>query len=303
MKFRSILIAGAALGVILPTVLIIGCGDREIVSRWYDRPITIDGIDAGNEWDNARNYFDDKKVTLGVVNGADTVYVRVSTTDLMMQRQILMSGLTVWFDEHSGRNKKIGVHFPVGVRGGESQMPGIDVQGEGASLPGRNLPPGVEDVQAQIQKLIDASQMTVELIGPGQNDRTTESIVDVRRYGIQCKLGYAKGSLVYELQIPLMREESCPCGISLKRAGAFGLGLETGQTNSSNMRQQSQGMGRGGDAGGYGGLRGGGMGGFGGGTRGGGRSGGGQGAGTGYGSSNMTEPLEFWLKIWLSPEH
>jgi uncharacterized membrane protein YgcG len=293
MKSHPCTFTCSVFSIIALIVIIIGCGGREIMSRLYDRPIIIDGVDTGDEWENARNYFEKEKVTVGIVNKPDTVYVRLSTRDRQIQRNLLAMGLTVWFDERGGRNKTIGIHFPIGMQGG------------GRSMMGRNTPNNRSDTptaggnnQEQLKKLLDSSQMEVELIGPGKNERSTVSIIDSQQYGIQCRIGDTQGNLVYELQIPLKRTESCHYGIARNEVSAIGLGLETGKMDFEKMRQQ------GGERGRSGGMRpGGGIGGGvgGGAGRGGGR-GGGTGGGMGPGRQRMMESLELWLKVRLASE-
>jgi hypothetical protein len=270
------------------------------MSRLYDRPIIIDGVDTGDEWENARNYFEKEKVTVGVVNKPDTVYVRLSTRDLQIQRNLLALGLTLWFNERGGRNKTIGIHFPIGMQGGGRPMMDRNTPNDRSNTPNdrSETPTARGNNQEQLKKLLDSSQMEVEIIGPGKNERSTVSIIDAQQYGIQCRIGDMQGNLVYELQIPLKRTESCHYGIARKEVSAIGLGLETGKMDFEKMRQQ------GGERGRSGGMRPGG--GIGGGMGGGAGRGGGRGGSTGGGMGSrgqrMMESLELWLKVRLAFE-
>ncbi|MFC1552724.1 hypothetical protein ACFL6P_09215 [Candidatus Latescibacterota bacterium] len=263
----------------------------EIESAWRDREVIINGIDGGAEWENARYFFENENITIGLLNDENTMYIRLSSRDRIMQRQLLTLGFTVWFDEKGGRKKTLGIHFPLGSKTGGMEMIRRD---KNASM---------NDDLEQFRKMIEASQIDIEIIGPGKDAHTTLTVEDVRELGIHVKMDVSKGNLVYELQIPLLRSESQPYGIGMERAQAIGLGLESGKIDPAQMKSQ---MGNRGDSarssGGRGGMDG--MGGMGGG-RGGGRGGGGKGGGGrgGMGGGEMMpEPVELWLKTELASE-
>ena len=85
--------------IIFSAIIFAACGMRELESTWRDREITIDGIDEGTEWENARYFFDKEKVTIGLLNDENNMYVRISSRDLNMQRQLMALGFIVWFDQ------------------------------------------------------------------------------------------------------------------------------------------------------------------------------------------------------------
>jgi hypothetical protein len=307
MKPFSRALSRSSFGIIALIAILTGCGDHGILSRFYDRPIIIDGVDNGNEWENARIYFEKEKITVGVVNKPDTIYVRLSSHDRNIQRKLLALGLTVWFDESGGKNNKIGIHFPIGMQGTKVPMMDRNAPNDRSNNPDdqsntQNNQPEIPNAkgnnQEQFTKLLESAQNEIELIGPGKNDRNTMPINEAGEYGIQCRIGNEKGYLVYELQIPLKRNESCPYGVAVKEVTTIGLGLETGKADFRNMRQPGEGGRRGGGMGG-GGRGGGDMGGMGRGGMGGGR-GGGMGGGMGPGGQRATESLELWLKVRLA---
>jgi len=106
--------------------LIIGCGMNELDSVWCDRKITVNGIDDGTEWKNARYFLDYESVTFGLLNDENTLYLLLSTRNQGIQRQITTGGFTVWFDENGGKKKIFGIRFPVGMKVMKSELSKTD---------------------------------------------------------------------------------------------------------------------------------------------------------------------------------
>lgn len=264
--------------ILFSAILIVGCGMDEVESTWRDRAVTIDGIDNGIEWENSIYYFGEQKVAIGILNDESDLYIRLSSRDRNIQRQIVALGFTVWFDAKGGKKKTLGIHFPIGM-----QSSGIQVM-RGVGRIERN-----EDTD-QLQKMLEESQKEIEVFGPGKKESCTLFVADAKELGINSKINFSKGNLVYELQIPLVRSESKPFGIGSEVSQTIGIGLETGEINVEQMRNQMGG--RGGGMGGIGGRGGGGSGGMRGGRGRTGRRGGRQ----------MTESIELWLKTELASD-
>jgi hypothetical protein len=228
------------LGLIIPASLFFNCGMQELSSKWRDREIAIDGIDNGTEWENARNYLDEQKVTVGLMNDEKNLYVRLSTRDRTLQRQLAGLGFTVWFDESGGGKKKLGIHFPIGMQGMRNQqMPeGNLPPREGENNKEQPLPengaPGERPTRSggagQMDMMLAAVQNQLEMIGPGKNQRETLTAVEAQKIGILCRIGDTNGNLVYELQYPLYRNEESPYGI-----------MRTGQNYPDCLRNRENG--------------------------------------------------------------
>lgn len=278
---RAVLFLAAA------AIFVTGCGTPEIDSVWKNREITIDGSDPGTEWEGARHYFEDQKVTLGVMNDADFLYLRLSSRDRTVQGKILMLGLTVWVNPEGNKEKYLGVHFPVGRSG----RPGMQSGMAGRSQEGR---PSAGPMQGDMQEMLQGALGSIELIGPGSDETNPLAAVEADSLGILARIGIEGGNMVYELRLPLKPFERSLYYISKETLEKIGLGFQTGKmefrrrTREGGPRGGGGGMGGGGDIGGMGGMggRGGGIGGMGGtGGRGGGMT-----------SPNMN-PLELWMRI------
>jgi hypothetical protein len=281
-----------SLFMFLTAALFVGCDMHEVESKWRDREVTIDGIDDGPEWENVRYYFKKEKAAIGLLNDENNLYVRLSSRDRNMQKQLLALGFTIWFDAKGGKRKTLGIHFPIGMLAG-----GMEIM---RNMRGSNR----QEDPERLQKMLEELQMEMEIFGPGKNERCTMLVADAWELGITVKIDLSKGNLVYELQIPLSRSELRPYGIGTEIAQTIGIGLETGKINVEQMKNQRESRGGGGSRGGMGG-RGGGGGGKGGmgGRGGGGRGGmGGKGGGMGSMSPPVPESLELWLKTELASE-
>ena len=244
-----------------------GCGSIELKSHWRDRDILIDG--KNTEWRESLYSLDDQKLSVGLFNDEDFLYIGLLTNDRDLQRLISRRGLTLWFDKDGGEEQKFGVHYPVGFRG------------PGAS---REENPEGEEPEAQRESPPEASG-DLEIIGPGEGGRHKMTILETG--GIEVKLENSSGVLVYEIKVPLSEIGSHPFTIGAKTGSIIGVGLETA---GSRDRQGSPDEATGERSGRSGGLRGGGGGG--GRRRGGGgseRSGGGQ-----------PEPLKVWARVQLA---
>jgi len=201
-------------------LVLVGCGMQEMQSKWCDRKIAIDGVDSGEEWADARNSFNEQKITVGMYNNNDTVYILLSTSDQRIQRQLMAFGLTLWLDEYGGSAKVLGLRFPLGMKN-----PGGS--GGGRTTRGGNPMDVLETIQDNL-----------ELIGPELYTRSIISVNEAQKYGIQCRIGSTQGNLVYEVQYPLHRTDSCPYGISSRKIKTVGIEIETGRIDFSQERQQ-----------------------------------------------------------------
>ena len=274
-----------------------GCGMKELDSVWRDREVVIDGLDGGAEWEGARYFYDEQKVTIGVFNDDRYLYVRLSSRNSMTQRMMLAGGMTIWFDPTGKKGKSYGIHCPLGDTNKSDTTNG--------KAPDRTMNPGERRENLnRLEKMVEQAQKRVELIGPEEGVKNTMILAEVYELGIEVRLDVDKGNLVYELKVPLARSSNSPYGIGVEESGIISFGIESG---SITMPNRSGGRPDGkGDRGGGGGGRGGGIGGRGGGGRSGGMGGGGMGGGRSGGggmrpgSEPINERIEFWLKCRLA---
>jgi hypothetical protein len=270
---------GMAILIILLTSLLssVSCGGEKVESRYRDREIVIDGNDA--EWRGCDQLYDeDSSSRLAVINDEEYIYLCLTTWDRRTQQKILAMGLTVWFDAGGGEARNFGVQYPV-----KKDMEEMRAMRESRS----------RDVPEMLDGLVERSKYELEIISD-EYGRERFSIGDGDFIkGIEAMLGMRNAILICEMKVPIGKEDSGSYAIGATADREIGLGFETGEFDTEEMRSQ---MGdRGKPPGGMGGRRGGRGGGMGG------RGGMGQpGMGGGPGSRSDFEPLEVWMNLTLA---
>lgn len=241
-----------------------GCGGEEFESRWHDREIVIDG-DA-SEWRGTEQYSnDDKGIRFAVFNDGEYLYMCLSTWNAKTQQQILIRGLTVWFDAKGGDDRTYGIDFP--MTKGPGEMRGLRET-------------AAKDRAQAIRDLLVKSRSEMVIGRSEDSEGQWMFVEDGKELGIEAVLALDDRILVYELKVPLTGGDLLPFPDGLAEGGLAGLGLEMGKIDMGEMRKQMQGQ-----------RPPGGMGGMGGG-RSGGRSGGMR--------EIMEEELEAWMKVRLA---
>ena len=292
MKSKNIRTVFLSLILLLSSILSAGCGMYKIESLWRDRELISEGVDGVSEWENAQYIFQKENVSIGIINDDNALYLRLSTHDRNLQKQLLSLGFTVWFNPKGGKKKEIGIHYPVGMQGGGMQM----MQRGGSTDRGK--------LDEQLQKMLDTLPGEIEIRGTDKNDSFTLTTDEAKDYGIEVHIGYSRGNLMYELKMPLIKDISHPYSIGTETQQVVGIGLESEKIDMSQMSNR-----KGGHSSGMGGRGGGGMGGKGGGGGGRGGMGGGKGGRSGGmgGKSEgmrpqMQEAIELWLKTLIARE-
>jgi hypothetical protein len=248
------------------SLVVAGCGGLELESQRLDRTITVDG--ALTEWDGRLTYIDSKHVSVGLLNDEEYLYLGLATSDRATQTQVMMRGFTVWFDPEGGKERTLGIRYPLGA-----MEPGM--------RPGeRGNRPSLEDL-AQLHEVRE-SELEILI---GTSESLQMNLVEVGN--IDVALSFDKGVLRYELRIPLKKTEGYPFAVGALAGAEIGIGLETPEMDREAIRPR-MGGGKGGGMGGRGGGRGG--------------MGGGMGGRGGMGGSRpqMPEPLNVWTKVTLA---
>jgi hypothetical protein len=197
------------------TLLLSGCNDLKIASRWKDRDITIDG--KHNEWENALLYSEDKGVTVGFINDEKNLYMCLMAADQQVLMQSLAAGFTVWFDGMGNKKEKFGIRYPVGMR---ESRPGLQPKERGPQ--NRIRRPEMMDNQSQL-----------EIIHNDSNEKLNISELD--DYGISLKIGDYLGRFLYELEMPIQDSNSNEYAIMPKDDGTIKVGFELGKMERPEM--------------------------------------------------------------------
>jgi hypothetical protein len=271
--------------------------ESNLESSWLDRVITIDG--KAPEWAGREAFFDETNgLKIGFSNDGRYLYVYVSTWNQRMQRQILMNGLTVWFDATGGKSETFGVNYPM-----KRSMPATREMSRDTSA---ETP---RDMRNMLGNLLSEARGELAIVGSGGEPVASLSATDSGSTDVEAMIDIANRTLIYELKLPLARTDGTPYAINAEPGKIIGIGFKVGTRELGEMRR-----GEGAPSEGTGGRHGGGEGGFPGGGGGeGGFHGGGGGGGGGFhgggGGGEMggrgegpggAQPFELWTKVRLA---
>ncbi|GAB5535371.1 MAG: hypothetical protein Rubg2KO_16200 [Rubricoccaceae bacterium] len=264
------------LGLLL--VSVVGCSSTQrIQSAPSDQPVALDG-EVSDFAGAIRIVEGETGLSMGVKNDDDAVYVALVVRSESALRQILGGGLTLWLDPEGGKEKALGVRFPLAAAGAEARAAGRRGSGDEA--------PSAEEMQALLRERFGAALGEYEVVrGDGaQGVRFFTS--DAGAVGVGGSFDH--GELVLEYRIPL--GGTAEYALGAEPGGEIGLGLATPEVERPAQREEGR-AGRGGRSGG----RSGGMGG----RRGGGRGRGGQSGGRAS-QPGPPEPLNVWTRVELA---
>lgn len=100
--------------VLLPLTLgLAGCATFSTFtteSRTPEHPIVVNG--KADDWVGNLYVVEGERIELGFLNDQENLYVCLFTTDTYGRAQIMMQGLTIWFDPKGGRRRLSGSNFP-----------------------------------------------------------------------------------------------------------------------------------------------------------------------------------------------
>jgi len=234
-RIRNVLAALALLGL----AACASVKTFEIDSPTPARQVIIDG--RADDWAGRLFIIKGAKVSLGFLNGPDSLYVCLRTDDPGLRRQILRSGLTVWFDPAGGRNKVLGIKHPVGLRSSEEKVWTVE-----------------EPEQADAPEWVSSNLTEVEILRRGETGPVVMDIAGAA--GFEIKASAAGRDFVYELRLPLAKSGGGAVRLAAAPGGTIGIGFETGKSSRYGPAGRPGGMGGAGGVppvGGYGGRTGG----------------------------------------------
>ena len=258
---------------IIVLIVVNGCSSLEIVSKWQQDSLTIDG--SKKDWENNLQYIKDEKVAVGITNDNNNLYLCLVVSDNMRIMRILKSGLTIWIDPKNSDGEKIGIQYPIknrasSVRDFSKNFKNIDQK----------------ERQKKIFNKLILEQNEFVVLNEDEYPLFA-SPINKGSDGIELKMNYEYNQLVYELKIPLTGKDNL-LKINPKTDKKIRLGFITGKLEYPSNARQKMGGGM------AGGQRGGGM-------SGGGRRGGMAGRGGMQGMrSGGIEGLNFWVNAIIA---
>lgn len=209
------------------TILFVACDQFHLSSIWRDREVTIDG--KHDDWLNTLMYFEEENISLGLLNDESFMYICMIVEDPMIRSQIMIQGFTLWFKPDGGKKRIFGIKFPIGMSEEEMQMRRMRA-GVAPMKPRReNLDP------EQVRQAPMRQMMELEILGPGKDESVRMPIEQAK--GIHVTVNSSSGTLIYELKIPLVRDEKNPYAIGTTAGSTIRIRLETPKFRRPSMRR------------------------------------------------------------------
>ena len=206
--------------IFITITLFSGCINPNINKSWREIDIIIDGQDI--EWRDVSNYYEKKSnIVIGFLNDKEHLYIRLSTTDRRLQGKIALLGLIVWFDPKGGKKERFGIKFPVLRK---------DI---GLLVFQRDQEKNFEEQR----KMIEESQKDLEILVPGEKKSNRMPVATASTLGINVKMGYSMGNLIYEMKVPLDQSEKYIYAIGAENNSKIGIGFETGKINMEDFEK------------------------------------------------------------------
>jgi len=256
-------------GVLFLVLCLAGCSSARVYStdsRPRLKEIKVDG--KTDDWLGSLSIIEDGNASVGFLNDRENLYVCLLLEEDFLQGQVMRQGLTVWFDPKGGKEKSLGIRYPLGRAPGEKGEP---PRGEPGPPPSEGFP--VEDMSA------------LEILRSPKGEPQKMEIADLP--GIEISVAPTRGLFVYELKIPLAQTESNLVALGAQPGQTVGIGFEIPKLDRDQMPgRPSEGMPGGGGRPPMGGVPG---------AGGGGRPGGMRGGGPG---GRMMEQMPEGLKVW-----
>ena len=234
--------------LILSSVICPGCSQTlNLASTWPARPVVING--KYTDFGDATAYYDERqKVTLNLYNDNDYVYICLISRNREFESRLMESGLMVWFGPDPGKAKTLGIRFPIGMKAmGMSLEDGVN---RPRGRQGDDAQAGTEDEKTRekerakerdLEKRLDALvglQDELEIAsgpGPAKEGRTKLSLEAAAKQGIEATLGRQNGYFVYELKVPLEKNDRYQYGIGVKQGMPLALSMEMAPMSGPGM--------------------------------------------------------------------
>ena len=188
-------------------ILLNGCSSGlKLTSDWQPNEMKINGTDS--DWQRGLYYDKGSDMAYGVRNDDRYVYLFLKTQNRSTQRQIMRSGLTVWFDREDGKNHTFGIQYPTNR---QKSGPGYS--------PDTN--------EERLNPFLDQAFPELAIVGPNKENVQLYSALEAP--GILVKLGRQRDALIYELQVPIKKTHEHPFAIEPLADHRIGIEFETGE--------------------------------------------------------------------------
>jgi len=208
--------------IIMLLILNWGCAKTPVYkSTWQQPRLPQDGTN-----DDLKMHYDHEAgMMYGMSNDSENLYVYLKVPNELVQKKIMLTGLTLWIDTVAKKEKQLGLMFPVKSKSGAG--PGIRPPAGRSGNPGENNPPKEDNKKFNARFASGIEGMLVlNYNGKGStgflNNKNSEGINATIRYD-------NNDALCYEAEIALNRIFSDPGQFLNDTTCYFSFGFETGK--------------------------------------------------------------------------
>jgi hypothetical protein len=225
----------------LAFLLTAACGGRVYLVSSLGPPhaIVVDGI--ADDWSGALSYVAKDHLFVGFVNDRDDLFICMTKETAEGRGPARMGGWTVWFDPAGGTKKTFGLRLAMAPpEEGLERRPGRKPERQAVEEP--------SDLENGQQPSDDVSR-DLEILGPKGDVRQRLSPKAAAQVGLEVKTGFAGGSFVMEIRIPLVASERQPLAVGAGPEGTIGVGFSSSRSDQKDRRNGPPGDGMGGGGG------------------------------------------------------
>jgi hypothetical protein len=154
-------------------------------------------------------YMVKKKISVGVRNDDNFLYICLACGEPSLQTQVMTQGLIIWFDPHGGKQKSKGIKFPVGINRKDAG----------------DIPHGMRPVADEILSAFYNTLDEIEILRDGEQKGLRKPIEQLKGLAVHAELKF--GLLVCEFKVPLKHKKEYNFNIDIENPFELGIGLET----------------------------------------------------------------------------
>ena len=204
-------------------ILMISCGSVVIKSKWADN------IDDDN-WRKNLTYFEDKKISMGTFNNQDELKIFIALNDRSKIMQFIGQGLTIWISKSTSDNDKIGLKFPI-KRDDTNRLRMMAGNRDDDFNPSEI-----------IEKIISKQN---EFLIVNKNNFPLGAYPLNNELGIEPKLEFEMGQLVYSMKVPLNSSPNTNFDVKYLPGEIMTIDFEIEELNREGVKPGGRSMGMG----------------------------------------------------------
>lgn len=214
------------LTLIFLIILIFSCGSVILKSTWSDN------IHDEN-WRKNLTFFEEEKISIGTINNQDELKIFIASNDRSKIMQFIGQGLTIWITKSTSNNDKIGIKYP--IRKDDTNRLRMMAGNRDDDFNSGEM----------IEKIISEHN---EFLVVNENNFPLGAYPLINETGIEPKLEFEMGQLIYSIKIPLNNSENKNFDVQYSPGEKMKIDFEIEELKSDRINPGNigQGMGAGG---------------------------------------------------------